>query len=149
MDNKKNKQKPVIDIKKEVEEWRNKYLRALADYQNLEKRMQEERYELLKMGDLQLLLKLLPFLDHLEKAEVFVKDKGLMMVKDSFMQILKDMGIKEIEVLDREYDPRLAEAIDTVVGDEDNLVVEVLRKGYEYEGKILRVAQVKVSKKLK
>lgn len=146
--------KPVIDkftreiniLKKQAEEFKNKYLRALADYQNLEKRVSEERFELMKMANKDLLIKILPFLDNLEKAEVFVRDPGLKISKEHFLQILKEAGLEEIDLLNKDFDPNLAEAIDIVAGKEDNKVVEVLRKGYKFEDKIIRVAQVKISK---
>jgi molecular chaperone GrpE len=155
MDQTKTK-KPVIDkftqeiniLKKQAEEFKNKYLRALADYQNLEKKVNEERFELMKIANKNLLIKILPFLDNLEKAEVFVKDQGLKISKDHFFQILKEAGLEEIDLLNRDFDPILAEAIDIVPGIEDNKVVEVLRKGYKFENIIIRVAQVKVSKKI-
>ncbi len=156
MDQTKTK-KPVIDkftqeidnLKKQVEEFKNKYLRALADYQNLEKRVNDERFELIKMANKNLLIKILPFLDNLEKAEIFVKNEGLKISKEHFLQILKEVGLEEINLLNKDFDPNLAEAIDIVHGIEDNKVVEILRKGYMYEDKIIRVAQVKVSKLLK
>jgi len=146
--------KPVIDkftqeiniLKKQAEEFKNKYLRALADYQNLEKRVNEEKFELIKMANKNLLIKILPFLDNLEKAEIFVKDEGLKISKNHFLQILKETGLEEINLLNKDFDPNLAEAIDIVPGKEDKKVVEILRKGYKFEDKILRVAQVKVSK---
>jgi len=138
----------IVTLKQQVEEFKNKYLRAIADYQNLEKRMGDERFELMKMANKNLLMKVLPFLDNLEKAEVFVKDQGLKISKDHFLQILKEAGLEEIDVLNKEFDPVSAEAIDIVPGKEDNKVVEVLLKGYKYGDKIIRVAQVKVSKKL-
>jgi len=138
----------IILLTQQVEEFKNKYLRAIADYQNLEKRMGEERFELMKMANKNLLIKILPFLDNLEKAEVFVKDTGLKISKDHFLQILKETGMEEIDVLNKDFDPVSAEAIDIVPGKEDNKVIEVLRKGYKFEDKIIRVAQVKVSKKL-
>ena len=95
-----------------------------------------------------MILKLLPFLDNLEKAEVFVKDQGLKMAKDHLFQMLKEVGVEEIEVLNKQFDPVTSEAIDIVKGDKDDVVVEVLRKGYKLGDRILRVAQVKVSKKL-
>ncbi len=155
MDQTKTK-KPAIDkftkeidsLKQQVEEFKNKYLRALADYQNLEKRVSEERFELMKIGNKNLLIKIIPFLDNLEKAEVFVRDPGLKISKDHFMQILNEAGLEEIDLLGKEFDPNFAEAIDIIPGKEDNKVVEVLRKGYKFEDKIIRVAQVKVSKKL-
>ncbi|KKQ24610.1 MAG: Protein GrpE [Candidatus Roizmanbacteria bacterium GW2011_GWC2_37_13] len=134
--------------KLEIDEWKNKYLRALADYQNFEKRVREEKDQLIRTANLNLILKLLPFLDNLEKAEVFVKDQGLKMAKDHLFQMLKEVGVEEIEVLNKQFDPVTSEAIDIVKGDKDDVVVEVLRKGYKLGDRILRVAQVKVSKKL-
>ncbi len=155
MDKTKTK-KPIIDkfaqeidnLKQQAEEFKNKYLRALADYQNLEKRIDQERFELMKMGNKNLLIKIIPFLDNLEKAEVFVRDPGLKISKDHFMQILKEAGLEEMDLLGKIFDPNFAEAVDIVPGKEDNKIVEVLRKGYQFENKIIRVAQVKVSKKI-
>lgn len=138
----------IVLLKQQVEEFKNKYLRAIADYQNLEKRVGDERFELMKIANKSMLIKILPFLDNLEKAELFIKDPGLKISKDHFMQILKDAGLVEIEVLNKDYDPVTAEAVQLVEGKENNKVVEVLQKGYMFEDKIIRVAQVKVSKKL-
>jgi molecular chaperone GrpE len=138
----------IGELKKQVEEYKKKYLRALADYQNLEKRVGEEREELIKIANKNLLIKILPFLDNVEKAEIFIKDQGLKISKDHLLQILKETGLEEIDLIGKDFDPNLAEAIDIVPGKEDNKVVEVLRKGYRLKDKIIRVAQVKVSKKL-
>lgn len=138
----------IVNLKDQVEEFKNKYLRAIADYQNLEKRVGDERFELMKMANKNLLIKILPFLDNLEKAELFVKDEGLKISKDHFVQILKDAGLEEIDLLNKDYDPVQAEAVQLVEGKEDGKVIEVLRKGYMFGDKILRVAQVKVSKKI-
>ncbi len=160
MDNnliKDKKKKPNLEVqhkeaeedktKKEIEEYKNKYLRALADYQNLEKRIIDQRDEQRKNIIQELVVKLLPLLDHMEKAEIFSKDEGLVLAKSQFTKVIKDFGIKEIDVLGKEFNPHQAEVIDIVKGEKDNLVTEVLRKGYCYEDRILRVAQVKVSKK--
>ena len=137
----------IETLKVQVEEFKNKYLRALADYQNLEKRVQEERVNVRASAEIGLIIKLLPFLDTLEKAEVFVKDEGLKIAKGQLEKVLIESGLKEIEVVGKEYDPYTAEVIDMVPGEKDNVVVEVLRRGYKMTDKILRVAQVKVSKK--
>ena len=134
--------------KKEAEDYKNKYLRALADYQNYEKRVSDEKSQIREQVLAQVLLKLLPFLDNLDKAEIFIKDSGLKMVKDSFYKMLSEMGFTEIQILGKEFDPHLAEAVDIVSGEKDNMVKEILRRGYSFNGKILRVAQVKVSKKV-
>lgn len=138
----------IEQFKKQVEEYKNKYLRALADYQNLEKKTREERQSLIKSANSHLILRLLTFLDTLEKAEVFVKDEGLKLAKTQLAAILKEMGLEEVEVLHREFDPHLAEAVEMVAGEKDNQVVEVIRRGYKLGERILRVAQVKVTKKV-
>jgi len=128
--------------------YKSKYLRALADYQNLEKRIHEEKEHVIKNANGHLILKLLPFLDSLDKAEVFIKDGGLKLVKEQLLKALSDAGLEEVPVLGKEFNPYSAEVVDMVEGEKDNIVVEVLRKGYQFNGKVLRVAQVKVSKKI-
>ena len=139
--------KELGELKKQVDDYKNKYLRALADYQNFEKRVGKEKEALRQGASRDFLLKLLPVIDDLMKAEVFVKDPGLKLVRDKFSQILKEESLEEIEVLGKEFDPHLAEAIEVVKGEKDNIIAEVLRKGYTLNGKALRVAQVKVTKK--
>lgn len=133
-------------VKKESEDYKNKYLRALADYQNYENRISEEKRQISLSTVSEIVLKLLPFLDDLEKAEAFVKDKGLKLIKDRFCETLREVGIEETQILGKLFDPHIAEAIEVVDGKEDNIIKEVLRKGYIYKGKVLRVAQVKVTK---
>ncbi|MBW7960291.1 nucleotide exchange factor GrpE [Microgenomates bacterium UTCPR1] len=151
MDKKKkdNKDQELEVLKKEVDEYKNKYLRALADYQNFEKRTKDEKMELVEMANIGLITKLLPFLDDLDKAEIFVKDEGLKMIKDHLLKILGEFNVQTLDVMGKPFDPITSEAIDIVQGKEDNIVVEILRKGYRMREKILRVAQVKVSKKIK
>jgi len=129
------------------EDYKAKYLRALADYQNYERRVQDQRGELIKSANRELILKLISFLDDLDRAELFITDKSLAHVKDSFYKILSSEGLEEIQVLEKEFDPYTSEVIDMVPGEKDNIVVEVLRKGYTLNGSIVRVAQVRVSKK--
>lgn len=131
----------------QCEEYKAKYLRAIADYQNYERRVQDQRIEWTKIANKNVILKLLSFLDDLERAEVFIKDPNLAHIKDSFSKMLKNEGLEEIEVMNKPYDPYTSEVIDMKEGEEDDMVVAVLRKGYTYNGQLLRVAQVTVSKK--
>ena len=135
--------------KEQIKEYKERYLRALADYQNLEKRVVQEKAQIIGNANKQLILKLLPFLDNLEKAGLFVKDSGLKMIKDEFHRILKDENIEEIQIVGKEFNPEFTEVVDIVKGEKDNIVIEVIRKGYMLNGKILRIAQVKVTKKTK
>ncbi|QQG44641.1 MAG: nucleotide exchange factor GrpE [Candidatus Roizmanbacteria bacterium] len=141
-----NDKKVKKDIK-DAEDYKDKYLRALADYQNFEKRVRQEKEYVAKMAEARIILKFLPFLDNLEKAEIFIKDQGLKMIKDQLIQALKQSGVEELDLQNKEFDPQYAEAVEVVEGDKDNIVVEVLQKGYLFEGQLLRPAQVKVSRK--
>ena len=140
-------QSQLEQVQQETVEAKRQYLRALADYQNLEKRVREERMEIMKIAQINVISRLFPVLDIMRQAEIFVKDPGLKLVQDSFQQVLSEIGLKEIELLDKEYDPHLAEVVDVTEGEKDNMVVEVVQKGYEFNGKVVRPGQVRVSKK--
>lgn len=128
------------------EDFKSKYLRALADYKNLEKRMQEERVAMFGVITASVLQEFLPILDMMNQAEVFVNDKGLTMVKNQLAKTLKDAGLIEVELLNKPFDPHTAECIEIIDGDKDNVVVEVLKNAYSIAGKIVRPGQVKVSR---
>jgi len=136
------------EMSKLGEEYKTKYVRAIADYQNYERRVQDQHIEWTKNANKNVIIKLLAFLDDLERAELFITDPNLAHVKESFSKLLKNEGLEEIEVLGKPYDPHSAEVIDMKEGKEDNIVLAVLRKGYTYNGQLLRVAQVTVSKKI-
>lgn len=135
-------------LQKEALDHKAKFLRALADYQNLEKRARDEKTKLIQAANKEFILKLLFFLDNLNRAELFVKDENLKMIKQSFEKLLENEGLKEIIVLHKPYDPYTSEVIDIVEGEKENEVVEVLRKGYMFFDQLLRPAQVKVVKKI-
>lgn len=121
----------------------NKWKRALADYANLEKRIEKEKEDFVKFTNAKLLAKMLNVLDDLELSERHLKDPGLTFICNRFREILKEEGVEEIEVLGRNFDPELMDAVETARGSK-NKVVEVVLKGYKLYGKVLRPAKVKV-----
>lgn len=133
---------------KEIEELRGQLQRALADYANLNRRVEEEKKAVVKFANVILVAKFLEVLDALESAQKVITSEGLEFVIQKFKAILASEGIKEISAEGANFDPNLHEAIDTVVGDQDGKVMEVLEKGYEMEGKVIRPARVRVSKKV-
>ena len=147
--NQKEFAKRVEELEKEIEQLKEKYLRALADYQNLLRRFEEEKSAIAFEASSQVIRDFLEVLDDMEKAEEFVKDKGLSLVKEKFKKLLEKWGVEEIEVEGRSFDPEVAEVVDTVEGEEENKVVKVFQKGYKRDGKVIRVAKVQVSKKVK
>ena len=133
----------------ENEEYKPMYLRALADYRNLESRMFKERQEITKRCKADAVSAFLPVLENLDKAELFIKDPGLKMIKDQFMQTMEMLGVKELPLEGKPFDPHTAEAIEVIEGEKDDMVVEVVRKAYEMGGTVIQHGQVKVSKKSK
>ncbi len=136
----------VATLMAQNEELNNKYLRALADYQNLQNRVDAGRMQVRQDATVHVLMSLLPFLDNLESAEVFIKDPGLAMIKTQFAKLLEQMGLQKIEVLNREFDPHTAEAVDIVESPQDNIVLEQVRPGYQFVDRVIRPAQVRVGK---
>lgn len=131
---------------KQIEEWKAKYLRALADYQNLEKRTQEEAGNVRRFAAEMVLTKLLSVADTLEKAQAHLSDTGLSLALKELMAVFSSLGVIKLEVVGKPFDPEFMECIE--VGDgENNMVVEELTPGYMLYGKVMRVARVKVGKK--
>lgn len=135
------------DSKQEQIDWKEKYLRALADYQNLEKRTDDRIQRALRAAHEPLLLSLLEIVDDIEKAETFIQDPGLRLIQAKLNKLLFDQGVKEIEVQGKMFDPNLAEALNVVEGEDEGMVIDLLRKGYWQGDKVLRPAGVAVSKK--
>ena len=131
---------------KEEENWKEKYIRALADYQNLSKRSAEEKIVIRTFASQIVIEKLLPVVDSLEKAEAHVKDTGLTLALKELFKVLEQFGVKKIVSLGQPFDPYTMECISVEEGTEDE-VIEELIPGYEMNDKVIRPAKVKVGKK--
>ncbi len=122
------------------------YKRAVADYQNLERRTQDEKRELARLSNKELLLKLLPILDTLMLAEKHTKDHNFVLTVQQFLQALEQEGVKRIKTIGEEFNPHEMEAVTTAEGEEGK-VIDELRAGYMFYDTVLRPAQVIVGKK--
>ncbi len=145
----------IVEDQGEVEEaddeakiWESKYYRALADYQNLEKRVRDERGEIIRVSNRELLLRFLPILDTLELAQKHEESSTLKVVSDQFLATLKADGVTRIKTLGEKYDPMTMEVVTTGKGKE-GVVIQEVRTGYLLHDKLLRPAQVIVGDGLK
>lgn len=139
----KEENKDIENLEEQKEEFENKYKRALADYQNLQKRTQEEKSEWIRIANKELLLRIFPVLDTLMLANKHVNDKGLELAIGQFLDILKSEGVKRIETDGKMFEPKLMECVDVEEGEEGK-VLEEIRPGYLLNDYVLRPAQVKV-----
>jgi molecular chaperone GrpE len=142
---KKNIKQEEKEENQEFTDLENQLKRALADYQNLEKRIAGERIEWIKIANKQLLLKLLPGLDSLLLAQKHTQDEGVRVAIKHFLDGLETEGVKKIETKDQDFDPIFMEAVATLEGEEGK-VLEETRAGYTLNGQVLRPAQVIVGK---
>ncbi|MEG1495038.1 MAG: nucleotide exchange factor GrpE [Bacilli bacterium] len=146
------------DLMKEITELKNKFLLSQADLVNYRKRKDEEVTSLLKYANQDLILELLPILDNFERAINLDDDNlndelskfltGFKMMYNHFVETFKNYGLEEIPALGIEFNPNTMDAIVTENDNTkaDNLVVEVLMKGYLLKGRVIRPATVKVNK---
>ena len=140
------------------DEINEKYLRALADYQNLQKQTDLWREEFVQYASSNLVRKLLEILDDLEKAQEHIADEGLKLIIEKLQNILREEGVVELELTGKEYNPAEAEVISTEPaspaatqggpGEKENIISKVLQKGYRLKDKIIRPAKVIVWAKL-
>lgn len=129
----------------EIKNLENQLKRVLADYQNLEKRIEQEKVSWIKLANKDLLLKLLPGIDNLILAEKHTKDEGVRISIEHFLEALEEAGVKRIESVGKDFDPNFMEAVSTIEG-EDGKVVEEVRIGYTLFDTVLRPSQVVVGK---
>ncbi len=135
------------DLERQIIELTGHWKRALADYQNLEKRHEREKAEFVEYANSGLILKLVAVLDHLERAQAHLKDDGLDLAIKEFEKVLTEEGLQEIEALGKEFNPLEMEAVEIVTGEKNNQIAEVVNKGYSLKGRVIRPARVKVFKK--
>lgn len=138
--------------KSEMEELEDRYKRLLAEFENFKKRSSKERETLFNMITGEVVLKMLPIMDNLEKAATAkTEDKdyqdGVNMVVKQFAGELEKFGLKEIETVGKRFDPELHEAVshidDSTKGEQE--IVEEYRKGYQIGNKVVRHALVVVA----
>jgi molecular chaperone GrpE len=129
---------------------KNQLTRALADYDNLRKRVERERTDFEKTANIKLAIKLLPVLDILKTAQKHLNDPGIAMTIQEFESALGSEGIKEISAkAGEEFNPELHEAVEVVEeGRGKAKIIDIVRPGWKFsEGPVVRHARVKVSKK--
>lgn len=131
--------------------------RLKAEFANYKKRVDRERLELSKIFKSELIISLLPAIDDFERffnhAHSAEEDlvKGMQLIYQKLMDNLKIQGLKTINTVGEEFDPAIHEAlsVEEVDGEEDDMVSEEWRKGYVFNDKLIRPAQVKVKKSVK
>lgn len=150
--------KTLIEKEKETQELLDKYRRALAEMENLRKRTIVEKQDFLKYANFNIISDFLILLDDFERAIISAKNdektelphfvEGIDMIEKQFSDLLfkKYAVIKYCEP-NEEFDPKIHLAMTLEEGDfENEIVLEVYRKGYKLHDRVIRAAEVKVGK---
>lgn len=122
-----------------------KYVRVLADYQNLQKRMTDEKLSMIIFANQDLLTKLLPIYDDLLRAGEHLNDAGLNSVITKLTKFLNDFGITQMQIIlsQTDFDSSMHEAIETCDGPNQK-IVKLYRNGYLLNSKVIQTAIVAV-----
>jgi molecular chaperone GrpE len=146
----------LIQIKKEVSEYKDKYIRQLAEMENMRKRLQKERQEMVQYSVQNVIIDFLNPIDHFENALKFAEQAsedvkhwalGFQMILSQFKDVLANNGVSSFQSVGTLFDPNLHEAVEMVVSNDylPGTVVSESVKGYKMGGKTIRPARVTVA----
>lgn len=143
----------ATEEKPEENDWKDKYIRLYADFENYKKRMAKESLSSYTNGKVAAIEELLPVVDNFDRAtEAIGEDdsqlaQGIKMVAKQLYDALEKLGVKPIEAKGQKFDPNLHNAVmhveDEAFG--ENEVAEELLKGYMCGDKVIRYSMVKVA----
>lgn len=145
---------PQPDPQGEAAEWKDKFLRLQAEFDNYRKRTLREKMELVETGGRDVLLAMLPVRDDVQRAvdamqksdDLEALRAGVTLIAQKFAEALRQRGVTEMEVRDKEFDPDLSEAVAKFAAGEEKKgrVIDVVQTGYMLGDKVLRFAKVVV-----
>ena len=146
------KNKKIEELTEQLSAEKDKYLRVAAEYDNFRRRSLKDKEDAADKAKSAVIIEFLGVIDNFERAlasesadESF--RKGVEMIYNQYVEILKKQGVEEIEAMDKPFDPNIHSAV-TQVTDEnlgENVVCQVFRKGYIMNGKVIRHAMVAVA----
>ena len=154
MKDKKEPNQELEQMQSKLDEYTNMLKHLQADFENYTKRVQKEKSEFSQYASYKVLSRIVNIVDDFEKAletlqTTYTKEQleGLSIIYKQLHKVLVEEGVKPIESLGNKFDPFKHEVMDIIEGDEDNIVVNELQKGYIMHDKILRPSKVSISKK--
>jgi molecular chaperone GrpE len=150
-------QDELDQLRLELDEAKDKYVRLVAEFDNFKKRNAKERVELIQTAGKEVLQAMLEVLDDSERAtkqmeataDIEVMKQGVMLVFNKLKNTLSNKGLTAMDSMHQVFDPELHEAITEIPAPSQDLtgkVVDVLEQGYYLNGKLIRYAKVVVGK---
>ena len=146
---------PIAELRREADDYRDRWLRKTAEFDNYRKRLERERREHADQAIVDLLESLLIVVDDFDRAltveagpEAEAYRKGVELIHAKFHDLLKRRGVTPIDALGADFDPNFHQAVmhESSPDHRDGEVIGELRKGYMLGDRLLRPAMVKVAK---
>lgn len=148
-------QETIESVKAELETLKDKYLRAVAEFDNYKKRTLKEKTELILNGSEKTITAFLPILDDMERAianadkatDLQALEKGWELIFSKFVKVLNTLGVKKIETTDADFNVDYHEAVAMVPGfgdDKKGKVIDCIQTGYTLNDKVIRHSKVAV-----
>jgi len=149
--------KELLEAKEaEAKENHDRYLRAMAEMDNLRKRVSREKADTIKYGKEEIIKDILPFLDSMDRAlehadtsdaKTFID--GIALMQDQLLCCLQKHGVERIESAGADFDPNIHEALMLLdsADHRDNQIVSEMEKGYLLNGRLIRPSRVCVCKR--
>ncbi len=145
----------IEELENLVNQWQDKYLRKVAEFENYKRRTENDQLNLIKYASEPFILKLLDVIDDFERSLTHIKDakdlstieEGIKLVYNKLMKTLEEQGIKKIEAVGKPFDVHLHEAVMQMQNNSVpvNTVLEEVQPGYIYKDKVIRHSKVIVS----
>lgn len=148
----KETEKDLETLQAELESMTNTAQRALADLQNFKRHAEEQRATLMNMGQIDIITKLMPIYDNLNRAISHTPEdindndwvKGVHNIKDQFLKLLENSGLKLLPGKGEQADPNHHEIITAVPGSPQNEIIETLEQGFTFNDKLIKPSKVVV-----
>jgi len=148
-------QEKNVELEKQLNEYKDAYIRKVAEFENYKKRVDNEQSLFFKYAGEQFIKNILPIYDDMERSINHISDensfeslkKGLELVYEKFTKTLNNQGVKKIEAKGEPFNVDLHEALmqQPVEGIAPHTVLDIIEQGYLYKDKVLRHAKVIVS----
>jgi len=141
-------------LRTEKEELLQTLVRRQADFENFRKRTERDRHEEARRGVERLILDLIPVLDGFDRALQGHDDpsyeeyrKGVILIRKQLWDALSRHGVQRVDAVGKMFDPHVHQAIERVESTEypDGFIVDVFQDGYQFHGRVLRPAIVRVA----
>ena len=139
----------------EAAEWRDKYLRLQAEFDNYRKRTLKEKMSLVESGGENVIKALLPVVDDVDRAlaameksdDVEALRGGVRLISQKFNEVMRQQGVSEIEAVGKQFDVDVHEAVARfpIDGKNSGAIIDVVQKGYKLGDKVIRYAKVVVA----